>query len=140
MDTPTALTIYTSNGFKQKYDKLSGFRYLEYEDSDKVFYYILEKDNKVIGVLKEKIINGYIYENYIIENMLTIMYITINDNYKNKGYSKDLLEKYFKHRNGYKIYLSSYSKEGYKFLRKNIHEIALKNNVEIISKDYCYEY
>ena len=68
------------------------------------------------------------------------MYITIKENYKNKGYSKDLLEKYFKHRNNCKIYLSPYSKDGYKYLRKNIYEIALKNNVEIMSKDYCYEY
>lgn len=139
MDTSTSLTIYTANSFKQKFGVLIGFRYLEYDDSINAFYYALEYKNKVVGVLKEKNIVGYTYDNTYIEDMLTIMYITIKDEYKNQGFAKQLLEKYFKHRRNYKIHLSPYSKEGYKYLRNKIKEIALKNNVEIISKDYCYE-
>lgn len=136
--------IYTSEDFIKLYKNLDrvNFRYLDFDNSDNVRYLVLEDNNIVIGIIKEKNIIGYKYNDYIIENARTVMYITINKQYQNKGYSKTLLKNYFlylKENNYNKIYLSPYSKMGYFYLRNKIHKLAEEFNIELVDKNYCYE-
>lgn len=136
--------IYLSKDFLKIYNSIDivNFRYLEYEDSDNVKYVVLKDKDIIVGILKEKIILGYKYENYIIEDSRTIMYISINKQYQNRGYSKILLNNYFlylKENNYNKIYLSPYSKMGYYYLREIFYQLSEKYKIELIDKDYCYE-
>lgn len=136
--------IYLSKDFLKIYNSIDivNFRYLEYEDSDNVKYVVLKDKDIIVGILKEKIILGYKYENYIIEDSRTIMYISINKQYQNRGYSKILLNNYFlylKENNYNKIYLSPYSKMGYMYLRNELHKLAKEFNIELVDTNYCYE-
>lgn len=136
--------IYLSKDFLKIYNSIDrvNFRYLEYEDSDNVKYVVLKDKDIIVGILKEKIILGYKYENYIIEDSRTIMYISINKQYQNRGYSKILLNNYFlylKENNYNKIYLSPYSKMGYMYLRNKLHNLAKEFNIELVDTNYCYE-
>jgi hypothetical protein len=136
--------IYLSKDFLKIYNSIDrvNFRYLEYEDSDNVKYVVLKDKDIIVGILKEKIILGYKYENYIIEDSRTIMYISINKQYQNRGYSKILLNNYFLYlmENNYnKIYLSPYSKMGYMYLRNKLHNLAKEFNIELVDTNYCYE-
>jgi len=136
--------IYLSKDFLKIYNSIDrvNFRYLEYEDSDNVKYVVLKDKDIIVGILKEKLILGYKYENYIIEDSRTIMYISINKQYQNRGYSKILLNNYFlylKENNYNKIYLSPYSKMGYMYLRNKLHNLAKEFNIELVDTNYCYE-
>lgn len=136
--------IYLPKDFLKIYNSIDrvNFRYLEYEDSDNVKYVVLKDKDIIVGILKEKIILGYKYENYIIEDSRTIMYISINKQYQNRGYSKILLNNYFlylKENNYNKIYLSPYSKMGYMYLRNKLHKLAKEFNIELVDTNYCYE-
>jgi hypothetical protein len=139
------ILIYYSNEFLKIYNRLDtiNFRYIEYEDAENVKYFVLKNNDEVIGVLKEKIISGYKFAGHVFGNLRTLMYITINSKYQNMGYSKILLKYYFSYlmENNYnKMYLSPYSKMGYAYLRHNFQKLAKEYKIEVIDKDYCYEY
>ena len=156
MDSTEIIKIYTSEfEFKETCIKnnisLFNFRYLEFErqnniNNDKLysFIYITYWINKeLIGVLKQVVFCGFKYNDFVLDSTRTISYITINDRYQNLGYSKKIVEYYFsflKEKDiNEKIYISPYSKSGWNFLRKNLHEYAKKYNFILIDKNYCYE-
>jgi GNAT superfamily N-acetyltransferase len=144
LDTSEIL-ICSSNEFIEIYKGLESlyFRYLECEEGENIKYFVLLENYNVVGILKEKIIQGYSYLDYNIENMRTIMYITISSKYQNRGYSKILLNNYFlylRENNYNKLYLSPYSKMGYEYLRKILYKLAKDYCIEMVDKNYCYEY
>ncbi len=140
----TKLLKYFPSEYLKIYKSLDKekYRYIEYEDDDNVVYFILMHDNNIVGVLKEKYIFGYKYKGCVVENKRTLMYITINADYRNKGYATKLLNDYFLYlvENNYNnLYLSPYSKMGYYYLRGIFYQLSEKYKIELIDKDYCYE-
>lgn len=59
------------------------------------------------------------------------------------GYSKIIIESYFKYLKENNItdniYVSPYSKMGWNYLKKNLHNMAKKYNLILKDQNYCYE-
>lgn len=156
MDSNEIIKIFNStSSFKEACIKnnisLLNFKYLEFKDSYiinhnsiyPIMYYTLWKNNELIAVLKQAVFSGFIYQQFSTEPSRTILYITINNNFQNSGYSKKIIYEYFsflKNLNiNEKIHISPYSKHGWNYLKHNLHFFAKKFNITLIDKNYCYE-
>lgn len=105
-----------------------------------LLYVVLEKDEHIVGVLKQSVLETYIKEKPIFR---FINYIAVNDLYKNQGYSKKLIEAYFKllaENNIYELELSPFSLDGFKYLKKNLIKYANRFNIKLKYSNYCYEF
>lgn len=130
---------------------LLNYRYLDFHKNENLslkskypfMYFTLWKNNTLISVLKQAVFCGYKIGDYISNPSRSILYITTNNEFKNKGYSKIIIEEYFKFlvQNNLidEIHLSPYSKEGWQFIKQNLHKYANKYNLILIDKNYCYE-
>lgn len=131
---------------------LFNYRYLEFKKNSGLdlnskysfMYFTLWKNSTLISILKQCVFRGYKWEDFILNPSRTILYITTNNEYKNQGYSKYIIEEYFKflinNNINDEIHLSPYSKDGWKYVKKNLHNLANKYNLILIDKNYCYEF
>lgn len=156
MDSAYEIKIYIDNNeFKKacmNSISLFNFRYLEFNKNKNLnlsskyafMYFTIWKNSTLISVLKQSVFCGYKCGDYVLNPSRTILYITTNNEYKNQGYSKVIIEEYFKFLNlnniQDEIYLSPYSKDGWQYIKKNLHNLANKYNLILIDKNYCYEF
>lgn len=156
MDSSQIKIFLTSEEFKKTCIKnnisLFKFKYLEFNTNSNLssvkkypfIYMTIWKNRELIGVLKQAVFCGFKYNDFQISPNRTILYVSINEDYYNQGYSKKIIESYFKFLNKNNIieediHISPYSQMGWNFLKKNLHIIANKYNLIIKDKNYCYE-
>jgi hypothetical protein len=106
----------------------------EYYSNSVKFITVYNKD-EIIGICKVACPNG---------NEVKFYYLSINEKYKNKGFSKILIEnlikiykQYFKNK---LLKISSYSTEGWKFLRNNLIKILSENDIKYEDSILKYGY
>ena len=103
-------------------------------------YIIIEKDNNIVGVLKQTVLNTFIKEK---PNIRFINYISINKLYKNQGYSKKLINEYFSlldKNNLRELELSPFSKDGFYYLKNNLIKAANRFNIKLKYSNYINEF
>mgnify|MGYP006081105173 CR=1 FL=1 len=100
--------------------------------NDTDIHYIIFEDTKIIGYGLRRLVNDY----SILDNIL------VNQNYRNKGYGKDIIEQLLMNTNG--IVCLVCSNQNIKFYRKNnfdlIHNIKFNDKntsqLNIMSKNF----
>lgn len=130
-------------------------KYVKHENFTKIYknveipevYVTCWNENNLIGCLKQLCVSTYEYKDYYKNHLSTfydrtIMYISISDEFKNKGIGTTLIEKYF---NVYKehnlfdtVVLSPFSVEGFNYIRKKLLNLAYMSNIPI-KDSYCFE-
>ena len=112
------IRFFTSNDLSYMSDKLNSH------------FILLENDGKIIGLCK--------LANYISDdiNTYSIGFFTINKEFRNKGYSRMMVDELFKlaKQNKWKIKTSSYTYVGFIKLRNIFNEYSEKHLVEFIDK------
>ena len=100
-----------------------------------VKFIVAYNKDEIIGICKVACPNGKEVKFY---------YLSINDKYKNKGFSKILIENLiriykinFKNKS---LKISCYSTEGWKFLRNNLIKMLDKNNIKYEDSILNYGY
>ena len=155
MDSYTIKIFELSEEFQETCIKnnisLLNFRYLEFNKNSNLssvdkypfLYFTIWKNSELIGILKQVVFCGFKYNNFISDSNRTILYVSINKKYLNMGYSKIIIESYFKYLKENNItdniYVSPYSKMGWNYLKKNLHNMAKKYNLILKDQNYCYE-
>jgi hypothetical protein len=137
-----ASEFYYSN-FSQ-YDLKNKLHYFYYEDFSTTFtsdsyekscrLIIAYTDADILGICK--------FANWDITGHYAISYLSVNENFFQKGISRKLLEALFKYFSetypNKTLSFSGYSIDGWKYLRKNILEFSKKYNVKIHEKAIEY--
>lgn len=126
---------YLRNNDKNKniFDKIRFFQPNDLSflsDKIKPHFILLEKNNEIIGLSK---IANYPYDN---DNVYSVSFFTIDKEFRNKGYSRLMLDELFKlaKQKGWILKSSSYTYVGFIKLRKLFNEYAKKYLVEFIDK------
>lgn len=103
--------------------------------NEEFHYFCVEKNNEIIAVLKLKEGGNYSLKNNKYNNWIS--YISVNKDFKNKGYSKILIEECFKYlkKNKKEILVSGYTKEGFQKLKKTIKDMSKKYEVNYSDED-----
>jgi predicted GNAT family N-acyltransferase len=126
------------------YDLLKHIKYFDFGDLNPYFesekykeslhFTTIWNNKDIIGLCK--------FAYYNLNNHYSISYLSVHKNYQHQNFSAKLLDKtfsFFALNYPYeKLYLSGYSIEGWKYLRKNILYYANKYHVEIVEQPIQY--
>ncbi len=106
--------------------------------NDNDIFCICVDNNKLVGVLKQ----SFIYNYNINSNQRTINYISVLDEYRNKGIGKNLIQTYVNYYNMNKfhdcIFFSPYTKNGFKYIRHILINQLEKNLIQY-QDSYCFQ-
>lgn len=111
------------------FDRIPYLHYTDFKgfDNIKAKFFILKKSGKIIAVSK---IGNFTKQ----ENLYSIVYFSIDKDYRNMGYSHALMKLLFKYakENNLTLKASIYSYVGDKMLRKLLHKYSKEYKVEFI--------
>jgi hypothetical protein len=132
------LNVYTGNDFLKKFfnkiNDLYQFKYFssrgDFQNSDDVYFFTLEKENKIIGL-------AHIRKSPYLEKTYWLSYLSILKEFENMNYATKLSDYLFNwfSDNELQFETSSYSNEGFVKLKPLFNRLSKKYNVSFIDKE-----
>lgn len=99
--------------------------YCDLFNTDFLWFLLLDRDNTIIGAIKSKVSIHSTKDNKI----QYLNYITIAPDYQNKGYSKILLEAFFKYHKNCHVIISPFTPMGQLKIKHQLRPLINKYNV-----------